>query len=248
MDTKQILEYISVKNNYRRKRILSVLQHFGIHYRLETTNPNEYTNIIVNNDDFVNSNMKILVSAHYDAVPRSSGANDNGASVAVLLKLAEYAKTHKSYCPIEFAFFDREESGFLGSAGYVQMHANERMRQPVFFINCDVIGCGDGIVMVKHNNDKTYPTASKAITKGLINKYKITEYKYFPPSDAMYLSRMGKMNGIELSVFPQKDIDNHTSTEVFKYMHNHVFDDIQYINYDMVENVYQCLIDLLFVP
>lgn len=248
MDTQTTLKYISVQNHLRKNRILNVIQDNHIPYCLESLRPDKYENIIIRNQLFKNPNMKILVSAHYDAVNKSDGANDNGAAVTVLLKLAEYAKTHTSYCPIDFALFDKEETGFSGSYGYVEAHIKEHQKQPIFFINCDVIGCGDGIVMVKHNNNTSYPNASNVMNKNILNKYNITEYTHFPPSDAYNLSMVAKMNGIELSVFPQADIIKHSSRNVFKYMHNSIYDDIMYINYNMVEKVYNLLIDLLFEP
>lgn len=248
MDIKETLQTISVPNHQRRNIILDVLHQNDIHYQLETLNPKEYTNIVLHNDMYINPNMKILLSAHYDAVPKSHGANDNGAAVAMLLKIAEYAQSHLSYCPIDIVLFDREETGFVGSYEYLRMHLREHAKQPIFFINCDVIGCGDGMVIVKHDNNRYYPTASKVLTKDFINKYNITEYRQFPPSDAINLSRAGRLNGIEISVFPQSDINNQASSAVFQYMHNRKYDDIAFINYDMINHVYESLIELLFVP
>lgn len=247
MDIKTTLEYISVQNKYRQTRITDILEQNHIAYNLETTNPNIYTNIIIQNNEFVNPNMKILISAHYDAVKNSNGANDNGAAVAMLLKLAEHIQTHKTHCPIDIALFDREESGFIGSNAYVNKNKALSYQQPIFFINCDVIGCGDGIVMVKHDRTTSYPTASSVLSTDFIKKYNITEYNRFPPSDAYNLSRNAKWNGIEFSVFPQKDIDNHTSIEIFNYMHNAKYDNISFINYDMIYKLYQAIIELICV-
>jgi Zn-dependent M28 family amino/carboxypeptidase len=60
----------------------------------------------------------ILIGAHYDAVPGSSGADDNATGVAVLLELARsFAATPICY-PIHCVAFDLEEYGLIGSTAY----------------------------------------------------------------------------------------------------------------------------------
>ncbi|MEM9945295.1 MAG: M28 family peptidase [Cyanobacteria bacterium P01_D01_bin.36] len=56
-----------------------------------------------------------LVGAHYDTVPGSPGADDNGSGVAVMLVLAELLSQQQPVRSIHFVAFDLEEYGLVGS-------------------------------------------------------------------------------------------------------------------------------------
>ncbi len=65
----------------------------------------------------------ILLMAHYDAVPRSFGAGDDGAGVAAIL---ETARAIANGPPLErdliVVFTDAEEDGLLGAEAFVDLH------------------------------------------------------------------------------------------------------------------------------
>lgn len=57
----------------------------------------------------------LVIGAHYDTVPFSPGANDNGSAVAAALVLAKAFVHSKPACPIRFVFFVNEESPYFGT-------------------------------------------------------------------------------------------------------------------------------------
>lgn len=65
----------------------------------------------------------VLLAAHYDTVPGSFGASDDGAAIAALL---EVARALKSGTPLKndviFLFTDGEECGLLGAEAFVSAH------------------------------------------------------------------------------------------------------------------------------
>jgi Zn-dependent M28 family amino/carboxypeptidase len=63
----------------------------------------------------------ILIGAHYDAVPGTPGADDNGTGVAVLLELARKFAAEPVRYPLRLVAFDMEEYGLLGSADYATL-------------------------------------------------------------------------------------------------------------------------------
>ncbi|MBI4200331.1 MAG: M28 family peptidase [Chloroflexi bacterium] len=67
----------------------------------------------------------LLVTAHYDTVPGSPGADDNASSIAALLECARVLFTTRLPRRVEYAAFDLEElqvtgEGLLGSSAYVR--------------------------------------------------------------------------------------------------------------------------------
>ncbi|HRG57872.1 MAG TPA: M20/M25/M40 family metallo-hydrolase [Bacteroidia bacterium] len=66
-------------------------------------------------------NKKVIICAHYDAMPNgpiSPGADDNAASVATVLEAARLMANYSFEYTIIFALWDDEEYGLLGSANY----------------------------------------------------------------------------------------------------------------------------------
>lgn len=86
----------------------------------------------------------VIVGAHYDTVPGSPGANDNGSAVAVLLALAEWFYQRPQATTLRFVAFANEEPPFfqtpdMGSYAYAQT-LKERGEQPVAMFSMDGLG------------------------------------------------------------------------------------------------------------
>src|SRR3954451_132245 len=60
---------------------------------------------------------RILLGAHYDAVPGTPGADDNASAVAVLLAAARAIGQHEEVC---YVAFEGEECGLVGSRAFVK--------------------------------------------------------------------------------------------------------------------------------
>lgn len=61
---------------------------------------------------------RILVAAHYDTVPGSPGADDNGTGVATTLEVARLLGSRPTPRGLQVVFFDQEEQGLLGSFAF----------------------------------------------------------------------------------------------------------------------------------
>ncbi len=85
----------------------------------------------------------LLVMAHYDTVPRSPGACDNAAAVAILLELARALKAEPPERPVILAFTSAEEVGLAGAESLAAKLGD----QIEFAIALDLIG-GDGPLVV----------------------------------------------------------------------------------------------------
>jgi hypothetical protein len=64
----------------------------------------------------------ILLMAHYDAVPRSFGAGDNGAGVAAILETMRALRATPIDRDVIVLFSDAEEEGLLGAEAFVDQH------------------------------------------------------------------------------------------------------------------------------
>jgi aminopeptidase YwaD len=84
----------------------------------------------------------VLVGAHFDTVPGSPGADDNGTGLAVLLELARTFSSAPALSPIRLVAFDLEEDDQSGSRAYA--HELRRRREPLrLMISLEMLGYRD---------------------------------------------------------------------------------------------------------
>jgi len=87
----------------------------------------------------------VVVGAHYDSVPGSPGANDNGTGVAAMLALAEAFAGRRLDRTLRLAAFANEEPPYfqtadMGSAVYAD-RCRERKEKIVAMLSLETIGC-----------------------------------------------------------------------------------------------------------
>jgi aminopeptidase YwaD len=71
----------------------------------------------------------VMVSAHYDSVPGSPGANDDGSGTVLCLELARVLRHLPTTKAVRFALWGAEEYGLIGSRYYVnQLTAEDSSR------------------------------------------------------------------------------------------------------------------------
>lgn len=81
----------------------------------------------------------IVCTAHYDSVPHSKGAYDNGTGSVCLYALADALKDKKLKHSVRFVWCGSEERGLLGSHAYVNSHQDE-LENIKLCVNVDMIG------------------------------------------------------------------------------------------------------------
>lgn len=86
----------------------------------------------------------VMVCAHYDTVPGSPGATDDGGGVAMTLTLAEILgaaakKGHRPERDVIFACWSGHEPGLFGSKNYLIDHPDV-LKNTRFVLNIDTIG------------------------------------------------------------------------------------------------------------
>jgi aminopeptidase YwaD len=85
----------------------------------------------------------LIVGAHYDAVPGSPGADDNGSGTAVVLELARRLRVHVLPVELRLVFFDAEERGLVGSRAYAGSLSGDERSRILGMINLETVGYTD---------------------------------------------------------------------------------------------------------
>ncbi len=185
----------------RRQALAQVLDHEGLDYTVQEEEPSPKrphgtVNYLINP---LSETPSLLFCAHYDAVPGSMGANDNGAALCILIQLAKTLRQEN--IPVGFAFFDGEEQGNSGS----RLFASTLERQSLAgVINLDVCGYGDSLVICGKGHEK------KTVFRSFCNKSMLEAHgghivKYLPESDETSFARM-RIPVLSMAMVPRWDI------------------------------------------
>ena len=136
--------YSKIERIHTRTYITKELRKFGWQPQLEkfTAGVNIFTERL-GTDKTAGA---ILVAAHYDTVPSSSGADDNATGIAVILEIARLFNSVSTPKTLQLAFFDQEETGLLGSKAFVSKPAHLQNLQGVIIMDmvgyaCYTSGC-----------------------------------------------------------------------------------------------------------
>jgi hypothetical protein len=82
----------------------------------------------------------VYVGGHYDSVPVSPGANDNGSGTATVLELARVFQDFDTNKEIRFIAFGSEEIGLVGSNYYVSQLSDDEIDRSAAYYNLDMVG------------------------------------------------------------------------------------------------------------
>jgi hypothetical protein len=151
----------------------------------------------------------VLLVAHYDSVPGSNGASDNGIAVSALLETARAVKTDfQSKNDLIFLFTDGEEAGLLGARAFVDEHPWAKSVGVV--LNFDARGNAGPVVMFETSdgNSELIEALAKAAPHPIANSLSQEIYKLMP-------------NDTDLSVFKEAGYQslNFANIEGISYYH-----------------------------
>jgi aminopeptidase YwaD len=86
----------------------------------------------------------LVLIAHHDAVPGSPGANDNAASVAILLTLLDRWASREPPGRVRLLFSACEELGYLGTRAWVRSRG---VKDVVGVLSLEMPGVGDSLAI-----------------------------------------------------------------------------------------------------
>lgn len=119
-----------------RDYIAQVLRSFGWEPQLQAFEGG--VNLVAQHPGTDPTAGAILVTAHYDTVQGSPGADDNATSIAAALEVARLLGPHPTRRSLRLAFFDQEELGLKGSLAYTAMPAN--LTDLLAVVNLEMLG------------------------------------------------------------------------------------------------------------
>jgi aminopeptidase YwaD len=220
----------------RRAALRAILDELRVTYHAETLTVGRFTpqNFRVPLHD---GQPYWLLGAHYDNVAGSSGANDNAASVVILLSLL--AALPRTTLPLEFVFFDLEEVEMQGSLAYVFHHGVRSVRG---MINLDLCGVGDTLLLTL---GEQYPDPRLSLAVQQASAGMAAMFGTIPlPSDDFYFE--GRIPTLSVCIVPQADIPlmatlPHSQPSVLQTMHNQSRDQLATVELAAMTTVYHFL-------
>ena len=119
--------------------------------------------------------QKYIICAHYDDMPTSTiapGADDNASGVVAVIEAARLLASFPSEYTLEFAIWDEEEIGLVGSRAYADSAALAG-DQILGVLNFDMIAWDS-------NNDFTLTLGTNTLSQHLTNEYQDVMKMYTP--------------------------------------------------------------------
>ncbi len=157
----ELIQQLDNKSNYERLAIIvKELDNLEVDYQ-----KHEYstgTNLIV---DLGQAEKRVGVSSHFDRVPNTAGANDNGSAIAVCIDIIKKFKDSGNVdLGIRVFFFDQEETGLRGSTSYVNDYGTKDL---IGLINMELVGLGDKFALwpVTENSNGELLTAFESASR-----------------------------------------------------------------------------------
>lgn len=237
-----VQDIAQIDKKERFSAITKVLNDNQIGYEIQRIPDNQALgNIIVKFNP--SASKKIVITAHYDNVLGTPGANDNAAACSILLNLILQYRNTKDH--IEFVFFDLEEQRFLGSEHYMRSNKSEI----AYAINLDMCGLGENILFSCHHvceedrnkfNDLFVRHQARLLEKlppgdsETFIHYQVSTFFIVNSTtrDLAWFSQYA--NGVRPQINPDFSLTMHKAN-----------DTIDTINFDQVEKIYLFVNDLI---
>jgi len=149
----------------------------------------------------------IGIGSHYDVVPKTPGANDNGSAIAVTIDILRRAqKEPLENIGIRGFFFDEEEVGLKGSRAYVKEKGIEDL---IGLYNMELVGSGNKVALWSVNDIQNTPLLKKLESKAREQKIEVYRIPMIVTNAADHLSfkKGGLEDSFTLTTITQEDLD-----------------------------------------
>ena len=122
-----------------------------------------------------NPSQVVMIGAHLDSVEDGPGIVDNGSGVATLLEIATQLGADPSVQnTVRFGFFGDEESGAVGSTGYLEGLSADDRNKIKLYLNVDMVASPNGGYLVQggkgRDEEEAGPPGSATIGRVLADQ------------------------------------------------------------------------------
>ena len=102
-------------------------------------------NVIADKPGSAGSDRTVVIGAHYDTVPNTEGASDNGSGVSTVLTVADHIADRDYPFNVRIILFGAEEVGLFGSRHYVDNMSPDEIDNTIAMLNFDAFGSGSAL-------------------------------------------------------------------------------------------------------
>jgi len=153
----------------------------------------------------------VLLMAHYDTVPHSPGAADDGLGVAVMLEISRALQNDLRQRDVVFLFTDAEEAGLLGARAFFASHPLSSRIGTV--VNLEARGSSGRAVLFETGpgNAALLGTFAKLAPQPLGNSLTGFVYRYMPNGTDFTVPAQKGIPGLNFAIIGSQ-IDYHAAT------------------------------------
>jgi len=153
----------------------------------------------------------VVLMAHYDTVPHSPGAADDGLGVAVMLEISRALQNDLRQRDVVFLFTDAEEAGLLGARAFFASHPLSSRIGTV--VNLEARGSSGRAVLFETGpgNAALLGTFAKLAPQPLGNSLTGFVYRYMPNGTDFTVPAQKGIPGLNFAIIGSQ-IDYHAAT------------------------------------
>lgn len=206
-----------------RDYILRQLTDLGLAAEVQTAEVQRYRSVqfarfatvknIVARIPGTQNSKAILLLSHYDSVPNSPGATDDGAGVVTMLETARALKASR---PIKndviLLFTDGEEIGLMGAKAFVEQHP--WAREVGLVLNFEGSGSGGPVMMFETSDENGWliEEFAKAAPYPVANSLSYEIYKRMPNDTDLTIFKDAGFPGLNFAYIDNR-FDYHTNSD-----------------------------------
>ena len=203
------------RTDCNRSRFLETLLDWkGLEYKKIDQGGSHYLIPVQGKKPFLKDHYIKVLTAHYDRVDGTPGANDNSASIFILLQHIEFLKSQDYPHNTLILFTDREElteqsSIFEQGAYALGKFWLENMGRGYFFTVLDMCGIGDTLIWgrsdLKFKSENRDGLFQSHVIRSIDNLYHSVSdlfFKYSRQTDMAIVDQFSDDLGFQLSGFP----------------------------------------------
>ena len=102
-------------------------------------------NVIADMDGAASGDRTVIIGAHYDTVPDTQGASDNGSGISTVLTIADHIAERDYPFDVRIILFGAEEVGLFGSRYYADNMSQQEIDNTIAMLNFDAFGSGTAL-------------------------------------------------------------------------------------------------------